>query len=83
MATPIRFKRGSRAQIMAAAASNGLAAGEPYLITDEDNFALATSASTFQTFVRVEGIRAVVRLTQAAYDALSPPDPDTLYVVTG
>ena len=82
MPTPSRSKRGTRAQITAAAASNGLAAGEPYLITDEGNLALATAANAFQTFVKVDGIRAIVRLTQAAYDALSPPDANTLYVVT-
>lgn len=82
MATPIRFKRGTRAQIETAAAANGLAAGEPYLITDEGNIAVATSASVFQTFVKVDGITSIVRLTQAAYDALSPPDANTLYVVT-
>lgn len=82
MPVSIRVKQGSRAQITAAAASNGLAAGEPYLITDEGNIAVATSASAFQTFAKAEGITGIVRLTQAAYDALSPPDADTLYVVT-
>jgi len=28
-----------------------------------------------------EDVRSVVRLTQSAYDALDPADPDTLYVV--
>lgn len=82
MATPIRIKRGTRAEIVAAAAADGLAAGEPYLITDEDNLALATSVSTFQTFVKADGLKAIVRLSQAAYDALDPPDAETLYVVT-
>lgn len=43
----IRFKRGTRAQLEAAAAANGLAAGEPYLITDEDRFALGTAADAY------------------------------------
>ena len=30
-----------------------------------------------------DGITHIVALTQAAYDALDPPDPATLYVVTG
>jgi hypothetical protein len=28
-----------------------------------------------------DGITDIVRLTQAAYDALNPPDPETLYVI--
>lgn len=82
MPTPIRFKRGTRAQVEAAAAGNALAAGEPIFLTDEGNIAVGTGASAFQTFVKAEGITGIVRLTQAAYDALSPPDADTLYVVT-
>ena len=43
----VRIKRGTRAQIVAAAAANGLAAGEPYLITDEGRLAVGTAAGTF------------------------------------
>ncbi len=82
MPTSIRLKRGTRAQITSAAASNGLVAGEPYLITDEGNIGLATAVNAFQTFVKADGIGAIVRLTQTAYDALDPPDANTLYVVT-
>lgn len=45
----IRFKRGTRAQIDAAAAASGLAEGEPYLITDEDKIACGTSSTTYVT----------------------------------
>lgn len=82
MAVAIRVKRGTRAEIDAAAGAAGLAAGEPYLITDEGNMALALTASTYQTYVKADGIKAIVRLTQAAYDALGTPDADTLYLVT-
>jgi hypothetical protein len=44
----VRIKRGTRAQINAAAAANGLRAGEPYLITDEARLAVGTSDSTYQ-----------------------------------
>lgn len=47
MANPLRIKRGTRAQINAAKAANGLAAGEPYLVTDEDGrLELGTAANT-------------------------------------
>jgi len=29
-----------------------------------------------------ENITEIVTLTQAEYDALNPPDPDTLYLIT-
>lgn len=45
----VLIKRGTRAQIDAAAASNQLAEGELYLITDEDRLAVGTSASTYST----------------------------------
>ena len=32
-------------------------------------------------YVRSETVRHIVELTETAYDALDPPDPDTLYVV--
>ena len=43
----IQLKRGTRAQLDAAAADAQLAVGEPYLITDEGRLAVATTASTF------------------------------------
>ncbi|HRQ57666.1 MAG TPA: hypothetical protein PLN31_09615 [Azoarcus taiwanensis] len=43
----IRFKRGTRAQLEAAATANGLAVGEPYLITDEERFALGVAANAY------------------------------------
>ena len=45
--TRIQLKRGTRAQLDAAAADALLAVGEPYLITDEGRLAVATTASTF------------------------------------
>jgi len=43
----IRFKRGTRAQLDSAAGANGLAEGEPYLVTDEGRMAFGLSASTY------------------------------------
>lgn len=47
----IRIKKGTRAQIDAAATVNGLNAGEPYLVTDEGVLALGLTASTYAVFV--------------------------------
>lgn len=43
----LRIKRGTRAQLDAAAAASGLRLGEPYLITDEGRLAVGTSASAY------------------------------------
>lgn len=43
----IRFKRGTRAQLDAAAAAGQLALGEPYVITDEDAMAFGLGASSY------------------------------------
>lgn len=85
MAVTIKIKRGTRSQIDAAAGSSGLNQGELYLITDEGNIGLATSSSTYETYVKSTGITAIVALTQSEYDAIgSPgPDPNTLYFITG
>lgn len=48
----LRIKRGTRAELSAAAAAGELFAGEPYLITDEDRIAIGTSASTFVAFAK-------------------------------
>lgn len=44
---------------------------------------VATSATANPDAVDGTGIANIVKLTQAAYDALSPPDANTLYVVVG
>jgi hypothetical protein len=52
MPPQVLIKRGTRSQIDAAAAANGLAAGEPYLITDEDRLAVGLGAATYQDFAK-------------------------------
>ena len=47
MANTLLVKRGTRAQLNAAAAASGLKAGEPYLITDEGRLAVGLSVSTY------------------------------------
>ena len=50
----VRIKRGTRAQIEAAAAGGTLADGEPYLITDEGRIAVGTGTGTFSAMATQE-----------------------------
>lgn len=50
----LRVKRGTRAQLDAAAAASQLREGEPYLITDEGRFAVGLSATTYEA-AAIEG----------------------------
>lgn len=52
MAT-LRIKRGTRAQLDAAAAASGLHEGEPYLITDESRIAIGLSTGLYQSLLKV------------------------------
>lgn len=47
MTVGLRIKRGTRSQLNAAAGVGGLAAGEPYLITDETRLAIGTANNAF------------------------------------
>ena len=48
----VRIKRGTRAQLDAAATAASLKAGEPYLITDEDRFAMGLSTTTYEVYAK-------------------------------
>ena len=48
----IRFKRGTRAQLDAAATANELSAGEPYLVTDEERVAVGTATNDYTETVK-------------------------------
>ena len=59
MAVSIAIKRGTRAQIEAAAGSGGLVTGEPHLITDEDRLAVGTGAGAFAAMAKQSEIPSV------------------------
>lgn len=82
MANVLRVKAGTRALIDAAGVASGLNAREPYLITDEQRLAVGLDPNTVAAMVASDDIAAIRYLTQAEYDALSPPDAKTLYVVS-
>lgn len=48
----VRIKRGTRAQLNAAATGGTLAEGEPYLITDEGRFAVGMGTNTFAAMAK-------------------------------
>lgn len=50
--TSLQIKRGTRAQLDAAATAGGLKVGEPYLITDESRFAVGLTTSTYEVFAK-------------------------------
>lgn len=82
MANEIRVKSGTRAQIDAAGVAGQIKAREPYLITDEQRLGIGIDANTMASMLASADFTTVRWLTQAAYDALSPPDAKTLYVIS-
>ena len=48
----LRIKRGTEAQVIAAAGSSQLAAGEPYLLTDSRELAVGLGVSSFQALAK-------------------------------
>ena len=54
----LKIKRGSYAQLAAAAIADQLKEGELYLITDQGRIAVGTSTSTFEVFAKVEEANA-------------------------
>ncbi len=57
------IKRGTRAQLNAAAAAAQLRQGEPYLITDEARLAIGLTTSTYQTYATQSEASAAPALT--------------------
>ena len=78
MAT-ILIRRGTAAQW--ASADPTLAAGEPGFETDTGRGKVGDGATAWTGLPHA--MTPTVTLTQAAYDALDPPDPYTLYLVVG
>jgi deoxyribose-phosphate aldolase len=50
---PIKMIRTTRAALNAQSSASGLLIGEPYLITDENRFAVATAANAYQDFAKL------------------------------
>lgn len=52
----LKIKRGSYAQLAAAATADQLKEGEPYLISDQGRIAVGTSTSTFEVFAKLSEV---------------------------
>ena len=59
MANILLVKRGTRAQLTAAATANGLRAGEPYLITDEGRLAVGLAVGSYAELVGTTGTQTL------------------------
>ena len=67
----LKIKRGSYAQLVAAAAADQLKEGEPYLISDQGRIAIGTSTSTFEVFAKLSEVaQSPVATLQQEIDAL-------------
>ncbi|MEJ5127609.1 hypothetical protein WH367_16330 [Comamonas sp. MYb21] len=77
--TAIKMKRGSRAQIEAAASVGGLAAGEPYLVTDKEAIAVGTGAGSFSQMIAGSGVGKV---TLSATEPAAPKFGDVWIQIT-
>ena len=59
-----------------------LAPGELALQGADGRLMYTDSEGSIQGFPAAVGVNKIVALTQAEYDALTPPDANTLYVIT-
>jgi hypothetical protein len=58
------------------------AAGDPRTFPQIWNATADVIDDVVDEAVRSEDVRSIVALTQAEYDAITVPDPETLYVIT-
>lgn len=71
MATLLRIKRGTKAQLDTAAGANGLAAGEPYLVTDQGGrLAVGTALGGYQ-MAQIRGISSFCSGKPAASEVVA------------
>jgi len=56
--------------------------GDVFVLQDDVDYLQSDVSSLQAEAVRSEDVRSIVALTQAAYDDIAVPDPETLYVIT-
>jgi hypothetical protein len=78
VADPLRIKRGTRAQLDAAKTGGTLAAGEPYLVTDDETAAVGTGTGAYIDLAAITGAKRIAVVSSLP----GTPDADTLYFVT-
>lgn len=79
MADPLRIKRGTRSQLDAAKTGATLAAGEPYLVTDDATAAVGTGTGAYIDLPAITGAKRIAVVSSLP----GTPDANTIYVVTG
>lgn len=78
MADPIRIKRGTRSQLDAAKTGGTLAAGEPYLVTDDETAAVGTGTGAYIDLPAITGAKRIAVVSSLP----GSPDADTIYITT-
>lgn len=78
----IRFKRGTRAQLDAAASAGQLALGEPYVITDEDGMAFGLGASSYMDLEAAMRTWASGMTVRKHQSVISPADGEEYRRIT-
>jgi hypothetical protein len=75
----IRFKRGTRAQLDAAATAGQLQQAEPYYVTDENTLAVGSGTDAAVNVLTASGALRVEVVSALP----GTPDSNTIYLVTG
>lgn len=76
--TKILIKRGTRTQLDAAKGSATLAAGEPYLVTDDATVAVGTAAGAYIDLPTIAGAKHIAVVATLP----GTPDANTVYITT-
>ena len=74
----IQHKRGTRAALNALATANGLLPGQIYVLTDEARIAVATSANTYQTFLKEGEAGSTLNTLDLTSESPSAPPANTV-----
>lgn len=67
----LQIKRGTRAQLNAAATAGTLKAGEPYLITDEARLAVGTATNAYQDYAKLSELVGETKVVLASPVAIN------------
>ena len=74
--TTIKFIRTTKANLDAQKALNGLIVGEPYLITDTKNFAIAYQTDSYSTCINYDDLLIALNSKEDALTVSETPSPN-------
>lgn len=75
--TTIKFIRTTKANLDAQKALNGLIVGEPYLITDTKNFAIAYQTDNYSTYINYDDLLVALNSKANLSDVYTKTEIDT------